>query len=150
MQASLSRKIDTPHKQIALVAFLVVVLLTFLFLAINQKNDIDIISSIDTTEVVNIQIAGNTIIEEASIAEITSAMNDVRAFTFQQGGCYRPTRMVILLHSDKALQLAVAVKRDERIVLIQIIEDNLPPCIYGRPMYSKALLQVLINQGISI
>jgi HAMP domain-containing protein len=150
MRLLLSRKIDAPYKRILLVAFLVVILLTLLFRSINQENDIDKISNIDATEIVDIRIAGHTITEETSIAEITSAMNDVRAFTFQQGGCYKPTRMIVLLRSGEVLQLAVAIKRDERIALIQLIGDDLPPCIYGRPMYSKALPQVFIHQGINI
>lgn len=145
-----SRRVDSTARMIALAVLFISILVVLYSRYAAQQADMSTLTNLETPQVREIRVGGRSFSDYAHISLIVSELRQVTTYTFKAGGCFVPTRMIILLHSGTSLQLAVALVPENNAALIQVVNNDLPPCIYGRPLYSEKLPQILSEIGVKL
>jgi len=146
----LSRNINSTSRKVLLVLLFLAVAIGFAVSYFAQQQEVTTISNLNTSDIIAIDVVGQSVVEPARIERIVSELKHAKAYSFSQGGCFPPVRMTIRLRSGSDLQLGVALVPKDSSALIQVIAQDLPPCIFGRPMYSTGLPNVLSSMGIDL
>jgi hypothetical protein len=136
-------------KKTLLLTIFVVFIVSFVWDAFQQAREIESLSNIQTSKVRQIVIGGKLIQEPEAVHDIITALSDVQPYVLSNEGCYTPVFLTIT-SSNQHYILAVAQSRKRDVIIVQVLYNETPKCMYGSPLYSSSLAQVFRSLNITL